>query len=359
MTDLAPRVAVSAAVTALLGARVAATIGPIDALLRDPGGWLRRADALGTDGHLDGAKINALLETIAGALDLDATDGLGLPGGYLLSAAGTDPRRLSLTGTFGDAQVATITIDLAADLHQDGHVTPELRIEVTEAAFGLRILPLGDAQAAHLAIVLAPQPALILDAVGGAALAGAWLVPLVARFVLPLVQDLLDEPIWTGGPTARDILAGAGLIEPGPGTPQIAAALPPLPELGLGALAALANGATVALTPTLDLSAVAEGGRLGLRVRGTVPIDGDDVDVTVLFGRTLFGDGHGWLTAADEGVTAWVLRDAPGQVPPFAIDPGLSISGLGVDVGATRMRLSTGRSPWAGSPRCSSSTSSS
>ena len=43
--------------------------------------------------------------------------------------------------------------------------------------------------------------------------------------------------------------------------------LPDLPTIALGALAAVLDEATVHLTDSLDLSAVTEGGRLGLRIR--------------------------------------------------------------------------------------------
>jgi hypothetical protein len=124
LAGLLPRLAISGAVTALAGPHTAATIGPVDLLITDPGAWLRRDAALGSGGRLDGDKINGLLKTIAGALGLDGSQGLGLPGGYLLRATGTDPLRFELSGTFGDASVATLAIDLAVDLHPAGGVTP-------------------------------------------------------------------------------------------------------------------------------------------------------------------------------------------------------------------------------------------
>lgn len=124
LTGLLPRLAVSGAITALLGPRTAARIGPVDVLVTDPVSWLRRDAALGTGGRLDGDKINDLLRAVADALGLDATQGLGLPGGYLLRAAGTDPLRFELSGTFGDASVATLGVDVAVDVRPTGGVTP-------------------------------------------------------------------------------------------------------------------------------------------------------------------------------------------------------------------------------------------
>jgi hypothetical protein len=555
--ELLPRTAISAAVTVLLGSRVAGALGPVDALLRDPVGWLRRTDAFGTaTGALDGTKINDLLKTLAAAVGLDAADGLRLPGGYLVSASGTDPARLSLAGTFGSVTTATLHVDIAVDIHADrtvspaatvtaaialpgdwgivtiefsldatgiglivspqqnagpirllptvdglgiliggatallpkllqeavtrlradpgtheildvvlgiaaglgiyaddaegftapnraatlrrmlepgwleaqaassttlatllaslfgpgkvvlpaGHqidrvddrlrwrmpvfagctlsvelgwagdgtpqvlvgltgldtgpvviaeaqlgwlagltgrlrltvdpggefafFAPEVEVDVAGGGFGFRLLPLGTTAADHCAVTLAPAPAVVLDADGGLQLVTAWLVPLISRYLLPLVEDLLDTAIWNGGPTARGILQSAGLLEPGAGPSRLAEPLPQLPQLGIGSLGALLNGAKVHLTSTLDLTAKVDGGRLGLRVSGTVPIAGEDVDVTVLFGRSRFPSA--WLT--DGGVTLWVLSEDAAATPPFALDPGLSIAGLGVDV---------------------------
>jgi hypothetical protein len=556
LLDLVPTTAISAAVTVLLGSRVAGALRPVDALLRDPVGWLRRTDVFGTAaGGIDGGKINDLLKTLADAAGLDATDGLQLPGDYLVSASGTDPARLSLSGTFGSPTTATLHVHIAVDVHEDRHVTPagavtaaialpgdwgvvtiaftldttgvglvvtpsqnvhpirllpnvdglgvliggavallpkllqeattriraelgsheildvvlgiaqslgiyaddaqgftapdrvaalrrmlepgwlesqaansgpladliaslfqpgrialptdhhidriddrlrwrmdpfagctlavelgwaangtpqvlvgvtgldtgpvvmaeaqlgwlngltgtlrlradpgdefsffapEAKLDLVGGRFGFRLLPLGSTPA-HCEVVLAPTPAVDLDLDGALQLVTSWLVPLISRYLLPLVEDLLETAVWTGGPTPRAILESAGLLEPGVVPSRLADPLPELPQLGIGSLGAVINKATVHLTPDLDLIAVVENGRLGLRVIGTVPIAGEDVDVTVLFGRSRFPAA--WLT--DGGVTLWILSEDSAADPPYAIDPGLSIAGLGVDV---------------------------
>ena len=551
---LVPRVSVSAAISLLLGSRVGGAIGPVDALLRDPVGWLRRADAFGTAaGALDGTKINDLLRTLAGAVGLDAADGMLLPGGYLISAAGTNPCRIGLAGTFGDPDTAMLHVDVAIDAHPDRSVTPAAtvlaaialpgqwgtvtvtftldstgvgllvtparnaqpirllptvdglgllvggatallptllqdavnwlqdqagahdvldivldiaaglgiydaaaqsftapaqvaalrrmlqpgwlqdeiadsgaladlivslfgpgkitlpaghRIDrvadrvrwqmpvfagctvsaelgwgtggtpqvmvgvsgldtgpvvITDAQLGwldgltgllrltvdpggdfaffvpelevdagpglvVRVLPLGAAADADCKVEIVPDPHVQLTTDGGLQLVTAWLVPLISRFVLPLVDDLLDTVFWAGGPTARDVLEGGGLIVAGGGPAQLVSPLPDLPHLGLGALGALVQGHPVHLTDTLDLAAAMDSGRLGLRVSGTVPIEGSDVDVTVLLGHT------GWTHEPGDGITLWILRQDAAALPPFALEPALRIGGIGVDV---------------------------
>jgi hypothetical protein len=549
----APRLALSAAVTTLVGNRLSSAIGPIDLLLVDPVGWLRQGGSLGAGGHLDGAKVNALLEAIADFLELDASAGLGLPGGYLVSASGSDPARLNVSGSFGSAATATIALDLSIDVHGDGHVTPaatitigialpgdwgtiavafgldesgvslvvtpdsagpirllptvdglatlasgatqllpkllqelvtwiqgqpgahdvlavaldlagalgiyaddsdgfqeparaarlramlqpgwleheitdpgavadlvaglfgpapyislpadmtvtragdrirwampvfagcavsievgwtasgvpqvlvgvtgldtgpvtiieaklgyddglvgsislrvepggelefftpEIEVGIDGTAFSARLLPVGVGAQDDLAIVIAPVPQVTITPEGAFAVVGAWLVPLVTRFLLPSFESVLDQAMWSGGPSARDVLDGAGLVDAAPAPLALSLPLPSVPEIALGALAALMDNATVRITDDLAMSAHYDTGRFGVRLSGRADIvaEGEGgISVSVRFGDAT------WLTDQD-GVTVWILRDAPGAIPPLAIDPSLVISGLG------------------------------
>ena len=200
LTSLLPRMAISGAISALLGPRVASTIGPIDVLLSDPVAWLRRDEALGTGGRIDGDKVNGLLKTIADALGLDASEGLGLPGGYLLRSAGTDPLRFDVSGTFGDALVATLGIDLAVDVHPAGGVTPGGTLTATVVLpgdWGTIAIALS-ADSGGVGLVVTPEnenvdPIRLLPSVNGLGtlMAGATaLLPRILQEVVTRIQSM-------------------------------------------------------------------------------------------------------------------------------------------------------------------------
>lgn len=565
LVELIPDLAVSAVVTAVLGdmASSGISVPPISALVRDPVGWLRSPAALGTAaGLLDGDRINDLLRTIAGALGLDNAQGLALPGGFLLTASGSDPLHVQLSGTFGeDSDVVSATIGLGLDLRTTGSlptdvqvtpagditidlalpgewgdisiafgvaasgvrlvVTPDnvgqiqllptvsglgellgtavtalvpkvlqeitdalmpnaphpvldvalqiaealgiydpaaggflgaaqaaqlrnmldpdwLQAQVTDPALiighiqslfpaganpgviplpadhritrvenrlrwemdlfagsvlgaelgwaaaghpqvlvsltgldtgpvtivearlgylddfeglvqarlevgdpmdwftpevafslvgdrvGLRVLPLGDEAADQVAVVLVPVPDLTLTPEGGLRLAGSWLLPLVIRYVIPELEALLEQALWTDGPSARDLLAGAGIITSATGPLRIVARFPEPPVMGIGALEAALSGVGVQLTEGLDLEFAEDDGRLGIRLQGAVTIPGD-VSVTILFGE------QDWI-GDDGGITAWVIGPSQEPAMPIAPAPGLDVVGVGLRI---------------------------
>ncbi|MGZ4200926.1 MAG: DUF6603 domain-containing protein [Thermoleophilaceae bacterium] len=116
LVPVIPRLALSAAMSAGLGELLGAhgTVGALDALLADPGARLR---------ELESGDIQALLKAAAHAAGVDDSDGLALPGGFVLKSSGQDPLRLELTGTLDlDAAGDTLGIDLALDVTADRHV---------------------------------------------------------------------------------------------------------------------------------------------------------------------------------------------------------------------------------------------
>ncbi len=562
LLDLLADLSVSSIASAVLGAGAGAgvSIPPISALVRDPSAWLRRPDALGdAAGLLDGAKINALLRTIAGSLQLDDTSGLGLPGGFILTTAGTGTLAVRLSGTIDAgapdlvAHVAlgvdivqagtavrvvpsgTIGLDLALPgdwgaigvefgvdaggvrltitpanvgpiqllptvtglggllggavtalvprLLQEltdelrsrashpvldialqiadalgiydagaqswtgsaetaqlramlqpgwlesqvadpailiGHVqrlfagvagpgpialpaghriervedrlrwemdlapgcelgaelgwsaaghpqvlvtldnldtgpvtivrarlgylddlegvvlarvevgepldwfTPELEIGVSGARVSVRILPLGEDAASDVEVVLAPTPDATLTVEGGLRLAGAWLVPLLTHYVLPQVEAVLGEAMWSGGPSARDVLFGAGLVTSASGPLRVVGTFGPPAAIGMGALKAALGGVSVDITDDLTLGFAEDAGRFGIRLQGSVTFPGD-VSVTLLFGA------RPWI-GEDAGVTAWVIGPSSDPAMPVAPAPGLDVIGVGLQI---------------------------
>ena len=556
---LLPKLALSATLSAVLGERVGdGAVGALDALLANPGAWLRSPAALGAaGGGLDPAKVLALLQDLADALDLDATDGLTLPGGFTLSAQGADPLRLTLAGSFGDADLGiTVTPGLVLEIDRQGHVTPggtltldvvlpgagwgdlaiafgggasgvslvvtpslagpvtllphvsglaqlaraatkllphllqeivtrlqaqpgphdllDAVLDLAEAlgiygsagagfegdpqaaeliamlqpgwlqaklatsgtlaglidalfggppllnpplgtvdrdgdlirwtgplpggatltaevgwsaagpqvlvtvagldtgplvieqatlgwadglsgavrarldpggelgflqpvaelgvhngGFSATVLPLGTAARAELELAIVPTPHATVTTDGALELVGSWVVPLLTRFLLPSVTSLLGDRLWTGGPSAGDVLQGAKLIRDFPAAPKLESAIPPLPEVALGALGALAQGATITIPPDLEIAAAVDNGRLGLRLTGDVTIEAQDFDVGLRFGSA------DWLDDPNAGVTLWVIAEDAGALPPVKLDPALDAVGLGVVLSGT------------------------
>ena len=82
LAPLVPRLALSSALSVVLGGLLteSATIGPLDALLDDPGGALA---------GWDGATVQPLIQNAARVLGVDDANGIALPGGFELSASGT------------------------------------------------------------------------------------------------------------------------------------------------------------------------------------------------------------------------------------------------------------------------------
>jgi hypothetical protein len=99
------------------------------------------------------------------------------------------------------------------------------------------------AQSPDLDLVLAPAPQLTFTTDGALALITDWGVPLVAMLALSAAESVLDDPLWTNGPTTREVLEDAGLVVRGGGFRHRAAARalplePALDALALGAVEA-------------------------------------------------------------------------------------------------------------------------
>ena len=220
-------------------------VGSLVALIRTRGRRLLSSDALGDGGELDGARVAALLRAMATAAGLPASEGLALPGGFLVAAAGK-PCTVTLTtdppidiagpepGTGGH-----FLIDLSATIDRLLHVTPGGHIELDVALggdWGGATVALG-LDGSAVSLVVTPRPP---D--GGPALAPIVLLPhfgglgplaaSAAQALLPAVLDALVAQLPSLGP-ARDSAATLGAaalevadalgIHGGPGDPSFAA----------------------------------------------------------------------------------------------------------------------------------------
>ncbi|OKI45496.1 alpha/beta hydrolase [Micromonospora sp. CB01531] len=311
-------------------------------------GWLASRTASASD-------VATLIVDLLQAIDLpfDTVEDLGpamratvgLAGGSLAvtagwSTAGTPTLLVELAGIdLGPVTIEQARLGYDGDLHAHlraglrppapvAYLRPSLDVGVDvdlahgQARFAVRVLPFGAAEAADAAITLAPVPAVVMTDDGALALVQRWAVPLVATIVLTAFADDLDTPWWAHGPTARSVLTTAGVVTTGPDGPEVAADPPPLPQVALRALAALADGLSARLAD-LRVALVTEGGRYGVRLTGRQPIDAGDLTVSLRFGDT------DWLTDPTAGVTVWLLADPPsGDLPELR--PALQLTGLGV-----------------------------
>ena len=214
-----------------------------------------------------------------------------------------------------------LRLDLGGDL---AFLDPVVELGAANGRLALALLPLGAARRAEIELELAPAPALTFTSSGALGLVLDWGLPLVSLLALGETGAVLDDLLWPNGPTAREVLVGAGLITAGQ-APQLATPLPALDQLALGAVRELARGITVPVTPNLDLIVVDDGaGRKGLRLDGHERIEGSDVNVDLRFGHA------DWLDDGDAGVTLWVLKAAQGAPPE--LDLGIDAIGLGAVV---------------------------
>ncbi|MCI0688951.1 MAG: hypothetical protein L0Y54_17230 [Sporichthyaceae bacterium] len=216
----------------------------------------------------------------------------------------------------------------------------------TAPRFAVSILPLGPGTADELDLRLAPVPQIVDGGDAGLALLQAWGVPLTIAVLVAAFDaaegDLLDTPLWgppnttAPGPTARELLAAAGVLtsETAGSAPELANPLPDPAVAALRGLQRAADNVGIELVDTVDaqltLSLVSQtvpgGVRTGVRLRGWVAIDADDLTVTVRFGDAV------WLDDSNGGVTVWLVE--PDDAGPLPVRPtaALEIVGFGADL---------------------------
>ena len=202
------------------------SVASVAAALRDPGRWLRSTAALGDGTDLAGDRVQALLNAIATAAGDTSAPGVALPGGFVVTAAGTpctitlatNPP-LAIPAPAGDGSLA---VALSSTIDRRGHLTPggQLTIDVplsaqwggVDVAFGLAD--------GTVSLAVTPRPP-----GGGAPLAPIVLLPHFGGFG-PLAADAAESLL----PGALDALVGE---LPTPLPPIAAAALALADALGI------------------------------------------------------------------------------------------------------------------------------
>jgi large repetitive protein len=258
-----------------------------------------------------------------------ATGSLGVHLGW----HGTGPQ-VGVRATSLSLPGSPVTVGLAAGL-LDGAITgdatlgidvgtalgfpfaPALQASVESGRFALRLVPV-----APLQIELAPAPQVVGGTAALETLARTWLLPLAANLAVEAAQTAAGSPLakqlFAGGKTAEEILKAAGILD---GAGNFVPALPTVPELMQGALAAISGlGVDIGADKSLNLSFVNAGGRLGVRLKGHEDIPAGGLAVSVRF-----GEPASWI-GPDGGVTLYLLDISGSNV---RLRPGLAVVGVG------------------------------
>jgi uncharacterized protein DUF6603 len=247
LVPLAGRVAVSAALSALLGELldVRGTVAALDPLLENPGERLAQ---------LTPADVQAILQAAASALGVDPAGGLPLPGGFTLRATGAADLRLELTGTLPlDAAGDELRLALALEVDQDRRVTGDgtitADVDLPAPTWGRLQVEFGaGVSGARLTVTPENAPAITLlpqfSGFGDLVAAGA--VSLLPHLLQAIVDELSPpSPLLAAVLDVADALGIYADDADGFETPARAAALAAMLEPGW-IEAQVANGAAIA-----------------------------------------------------------------------------------------------------------------
>ena len=149
-------------------------------------------------------------------------------------------------------------------------------------------------------------------------------VPLAVRALLDTAH--LEDPLWSGGPNAGDLLVAAGLARRRGGILTVAAT----PDLAtvLGGPLRLVAGASVPIAEGLELALTRDGTRYGPSLRGTLALTAGGPPVTLHLGMPaeVPTDWDG----ASAGVAVLLVDVPTGGIPTLA--PLLRLAGTGFAV---------------------------
>lgn len=237
---VAPRLALSVIGVTLLERLVpeGLVLGALDRLVTAPGHALASPKALGDGQALDGSRVAALLDLVAGLAHLPPGPGLPLPGGLSLTASGAPgvvELALATTAPIGPAAVA---IDARARIDSTRHVTPAGRVSAT--------IPLPGAWPAVGIAIVASETGFVLELTpeGGETIrlwpfGGLGALADMAAALLPAALDAIVDALPPGSPLLAptlDLARALGCYDDALGFAGHADELRALAEHGLEAL---------------------------------------------------------------------------------------------------------------------------
>lgn len=301
---------------------------------------LRAAEIGFADVEVDQGLVRCSIDTGVGLVRVEA----GWTGAVPTLLVGLDGVQL------GPAELETVTVGYNGDLNASVRVglragspvaflRPSLEvtaaIDLTTGAprVGVAVLPFGDDGRDEAAVTLAPVPGVVLTTEAAVLIVEQWGVPLAALVGVTGFEERVRTPLWDAGPSVLEVLTATGLVVAGSDPIALAATPPPIEEMALRGLAALADGLSLPLGD-LHLGLVTEtetdgSSRYGVRLSGRADLAAGDVLVSTRFGDT------DWLSdEPDAGISVWLLRQNVGADLPH-LRPVVELLGLGAVVTGT------------------------
>lgn len=203
---------------------------------------------------------------------------------------------------------------------------PQFTAAWNGTGFSAHFYPLGDPVSSVFDVQLLPAPAVVAKSDWVDQFATKWLLPIAADLMFQTASGILSTHLWPGGPTLKQALDGAGLLDV-TGT-SLKPALPAPKDMVVGFASLLASYANISITPTLNLSFVNEKPNnsltkfLGLRLSGHQDISAGDLTVSLRLGETF--SKPSFFADPTTGLALY-LFDAG-----LNFQPKLNIVGLGV-----------------------------
>lgn len=244
------------------------------------------------------------------------------------------PVRLTASAGYA-AGTVVCEIDAGLSLASSLHIAVEPRLSVgidTGGGFSLKLYPLavGGSVLGPLEIVIAPTPAINAAIDSPAEFVTEVALPLAIQAAYVAAKPQLSQALWTAGPTLRDTLTYAHLID---GSDNLQLPLPDILDIVTGLVSGIAGNLSIAkidITPNLHLKLAAENNQVGLKLYGQQDFDAGDYKLSLRFGAPSNwsptpGPGRG---KADDGIVLWLFDTSSG----IAIKPELLVAGLGFGI---------------------------
>jgi hypothetical protein len=206
---------------------------------------------------------------------------------------------------------------------------PQFSISYTGTGFAADFYPLGPTNKTLLDIQLLPAAKIVAQQAGLENFVSGWLIPIATQILYNATSSLLNDALWSSGPTLQTVLKGAGITD---NTGKLIFPLPPVKNMVAGTIASMVSGTSFDVTSTLHLKVVSEVPAnsgfpkpcIGLRLFGHEDIvSTDNLAVSLRFGES--GKQPNWISDPTAGISLYFFDT------DLNFKPRLSVVGLGVD----------------------------